>query len=494
MGRSAAFSKTKKMKRKIGYPFFWVFVVFSLLGSCEKDNTNFNEEMQIEYQKCDAASELYTLGEGVADLTKVNSFKLHVYEQVEKKFDGDFNVLIETVQDDFPSNGLKSAKIQNSLNYFKDGNLFPQIYIPFYEELKSAGKLSQKDPVFLIFTDENESGNYEGYLLNEDGKFSKLKFLVDAKFAMNNEVWVISLNERVDKEGKVIYSETELLNFQKLSTSFNSIGNSTPGILKNASGCANPPAAPTNTQVFPMIPYSINIQWQEVNTALYYKLYREENYSGQNVEIATVSYPQSSYSDNNLTSGAHYDYKVRAFSGDDCYSVSTLGKGAYASWRTNNYFDVLNQIYITDACWNWCCSWPEGDIELKYRIVKYNKTDQVVEYPKNSLPSKSKSSQKGRWCIYDKELFRWDITRYAYNYLLFVYEDDGGDDSGMTIKLTAKFEPTDALTIGAEITFTIDDKDEELGWIEIHHHDIYGKIYNLSPRKGSAQLKVRQWY
>lgn len=126
------------------------------------------------------------------------------------------------------------------------------------------------------------------------------------------------------------------------------------------------------------------------------------------------------------------------------------------------------------------------------KIQSNNKSDQVVEYPKNSLPSKSKSSQKGKWCLYDRELFRWDITKYAYNYMLFFYEDDGGNDAGLTIKLTAKFEPTDAITVGAEISFTIDDKDEELGWMEIHHYDSWGKVYNMSPRKGSAQMTVRQ--
>jgi len=253
-----------------------------------------------------------------------------------------------------------------------------------------------------------------------------------------------------------------------------------------------PLSTPQNLKIFPFLPYSINLQWQGTQGVPYYKIYREIDYSGNYQELITVFYPNSSYSDNGLTVGIHYDYKIQAFRSDDCFSALSYSSGSWASWRHNNYFDILNQIYISDRCWNWCCGWPEGDIELKYRIIKYNKSDQQVEFPKNALASMSKKLQKGKWCTYDKELFRWDITTYAYNYLLFIYEDDGGDDKGTTIKLSAGFKPTDKVNIGAEISFTIDDTDENLGWIEIYHFDQPGKEYLLSPRKGTAMLKIRQ--
>jgi hypothetical protein len=75
---------------------------------------------------------------------------------------------------------------------------------------------------------------------------------------------------------------------------------------------------------------------------------------------------------------------------------------------------------------------------------------------------------------------------------LFFYEDDGGNDNGATITLSATFKPTDAIEVGASVEFSIDDRDEELGWVEIFHYDQSGVGYYLSPQHGSAILKVRQ--
>jgi hypothetical protein len=483
------FIKTKKMKLNIVFRLLIVFVFLLGFNSCERDRDFVEDELSVKAETSDIDTELLNLSESVLGVVNNQEFRDKVYERVSSKFDGDYNALFETLRSDMNPITLKSTGFQKSMNYFNARSLFPQIYIPHFEDLKASGKLNKESPVVLIYTDEKESGSYPGYRIDEKGQLTKLDFLIDEEYAKNNEVWVISINERVDEVGRVVYKPDDL---KSLFTFDINQGESVPNVLKSASGCATPPATPTNVQAFPMNPYSVNIQWQESPSAIYYKIYREVNYDGNFAELATVNYPQSSYSDNFLSVGNHYDYKLRAFSGEDCYSVSSFSKGAYATWRTTNFNDILYRIYISDACWNWCCSWPEGDIELKYRIVKYNKSDQVVEYPKNSLPSKSKSSQKGKWCLYDRELFRWDITKYAYNYMLFFYEDDGGNDAGLTIKLTAKFEPTDAITVGAEISFTIDDKDEELGWMEIHHYDSWGKVYNMSPRKGSAQMTVRQ--
>ncbi len=430
------------------------------------------------------------MSEGYADLLGDTDFKNYVYKQIEKQFDGDYNVLLNKVENEY-GNKLKSAKINNTISFFDSINKYPQIFIPFYENLKNSNKIGANNPILVIYTDENENGEYVGYQLNGSGNLQKLDFLIDEDFARNNEVWVFSINERVDENGEVVFNVEDLSTISLYMDSKSEIITPETGYLKSAMACT-PPSTPQNLQVFPFLPYKLNLQWQDIQGVAYYKVYREVNYSGNYTEIATVYDPNSSYSDNNLSVGIHYDYKIRAFNASDCYSALSYGAGGWASWRTDNYNDILNQIYISDGCWNWCCSWPEGKIELMYRIVKYNKADQQVEYPKNSLPQKSKDSQKGKWCTYGKKLFRWDVKKYAYNYLLFFYEDDGGDDKGTTIKLSASFKPTDKINVGAEISFTIDDRDEELGWVGIYHFDPIGKEYSLAPRKGSAKIKVRQ--
>lgn len=368
---------------------------------------------------------------------------------------------------------------------------YPQIFIPFYEELRGKKKIGVSEPVVVIYVDENENDEYEGYFFN-NGLLQKLNFLIREEYARTNEVWVISINERVDEKGDVKYFEDNIISRSFGMNNKNYTKYPEENILNSSKNCT-PPSTPGNTEALPLVPYSIRVKWQDIQGVEYYKVFMEINYSGSYNEIATV-YPNqgATYLDQGKTVGVHYDYQIQAFNSSDCYSARSFGTGTWASWRTNNYNEILNQIYLSDGCWNWCCGWPEGKIELMYRIVKYNKSDQQVEYPKNSLPQKSKTDQKGKWCIYDKELFRWDITKYAYNYMLFFYEDDGGDDKGTTIKLSASFKPSDTINIGAEISFTIDDRDEELGWIEIYHFDPDGKEYSLAPRKGSAKIKLRQ--
>lgn len=467
------------------------FIMVNVM-SCMNEDSVVQELVQEVNPPESLQNELFTTGIAIGEMYGKPGFRELVYSEVDKKFDGDFNVLVTNLVRNYPENDLlKSGKMAGATEYFRKTGRHPQIYIPFYEELNRKKKLGKQDPVFLIYSDENESGEYEGYSIDRNGGLTKLGYLIDENFAMENEVWVISLNERTDPQGNVVYENPVRESILRCAGEENSTGQTENGVLKSACGCASPPKTPTNLKVMPYKPYSLSISWLgEVNN--YYKIYREVDHSGTIQEISTVNYKNCIYNDNFLTVGCHYNYMIQAFTSEDCFSGLTLSEGARASWRTDCAYELLSRIYLTDRCWNWCCSWPEGDIELVYRIVKYNKAEKQIEYPKNNLPQKTKGEQKGKWCTYNTQLFRWDIESYAYNYLLFIYEDDGGNDSGMSVKLSAKFATSDDLTINIDVAFSIDDRDEDLGWIEIHHYDQVQNEYKLSPRKGSALLKVSQ--
>lgn len=483
--------------------FFSTFVLHSCqdIGETLHDNAS----LPTVIPEAEAGSNLAIIGHAVLRLSADPEFRNVVYREIEKQFDGDNNVLLETLLEPHlaakMNNKTDATEFKNALNSFYENDgmkRYPQIYIPFYEELKEKKRSGDariltpaSAPIIVPYTGENETGQYEGFRLAGDGSLQKLDFLVNEEYARNHELWVISVNERVDGSGNVVYTVDQLESLPAPMESSTEVWYVYPPDL--SSEFCDPPDVPQNAEVLPVLPYSLRVRWQDIQGVSFYKVFREVNYSGYYGEIATV-YPEqgSIFLDPGLSVGTHYDYQVQAFNALECFSARSYGAGAYASWRTNNFNEVLHQIFISDVCWNWCCSWPEGKIELMYRIVKYNKTDKQVEYPKNALPQTSKSDQKGVWCTYDKELFRWDIEKYAYNYLLFFYEDDGGDDKGTTIKLSASFKPLDKVNVGIDVSFTIDDRDEELGWIEIYHFDPAGKIYNLAPRKGYASIKIRQ--
>ncbi len=381
--------------------------VIVILLSCRKENVE-DELLNAEINDPETFEALFQVTNQINRLYFEPDFRKFVYAEIDKKFDGDFNVLTKTIEENYCAKSKKeySKESFSTINNKK----YPQIFIPYYEELYKKGKIGIQDPVIVIYVDENENDKYEGFLLKRNGQIQKLNFLISEEYARNNEVWVISVNERVGENGKLksdcTYIDPDfvagIILFHSTKIKPNIYSNNT----KSFTDCT-PPGIPGNTEALPLVPYSIRVKWQDIQGIAYYKVFRETNYSGVYNEVAIV-YPNqgATFLDTEKTVGVHYDYQIQAFNTSDCFSARSFGTGTWASWRTNNYNEILNQIYISDRCWNWCCGWPEGDIELMYRLVKYNKSDQQVEYPKNALPSKSKKSQKGEWCTYDKELFR----------------------------------------------------------------------------------------
>lgn len=57
------------------------------------------------------------------------------------------------------------------------------------------------DPVLVIGLGDKDQ--YPGYILNENGEIVEYNRMIDEKFAQENEVWALTINERVDENGKV---------------------------------------------------------------------------------------------------------------------------------------------------------------------------------------------------------------------------------------------------------------------------------------------------
>lgn len=396
------------MKTRIFY--FFVFLFFTLATSCEKSDIGVNNDFDMREDSF-LEGELIHVGNRLFNfvLDDFDEFRCFVYKEIEKQFDGDYNVLINIIDEKF----IKKKKHNECIlegefgRYFDDRDIFPQIYIPFFEELKMKGKLGKKNPVLVYYVDENDNGLYPGYVVDENGKQNKLDFLISEKYAENNEVWVFSINERVDGNGKVVYNNEEdnLVEFFWGNDIVDNFIKSTSVGRKSDCISLNPP---TGVKVLPKNPYSLYISWGEVPGAKYYKIFRDVNFSGNFVYVKTIS-NGSSWANTGLTGGSYYMYQVQSFKDETCYSTRTNAVGAYASWRQFNKRDKIYKIFISKGCWNWCCSWPEGKIELYYRLIKYRKDENEVEYPKGHLPKTKKKHQKGKWHTYNKDLFIWEL-------------------------------------------------------------------------------------
>jgi hypothetical protein len=175
---------------------------------------------------------LTTIGKGVLNSSKNNDFRKMVYSEIEKRFDGDEDVLIKTLEENASrmnvslvqniaksmrnsSDALVSAgSVLRAFSNIEGNEYYPQVYIPFFEELKRNGKIGTSTPTIVIFNGDSKDSKQNGapgYIIDSEGDIKQIAN-VKEDYAKNNEVWVISLNERTVKTPQGIKLKKELVN------------------------------------------------------------------------------------------------------------------------------------------------------------------------------------------------------------------------------------------------------------------------------------------
>lgn len=206
-----------------------VLLILLFLFSCQEEdvtqnnvNSNPDEVSVLETPQDKLArvnQSMKILAQFSLGLSKSESARSNIYKLVQNQFDGDYNVLFKDILDDNsiePSARLESLNnhskvtkedINEALSSFlgiEDSmNYYPQIYIPFYEEMSASGKLGSEDPVIIVHLSDTTGNSFTGFQSSDDNDLITTDFLVDESFAQNHEVWVLSINERVDNNGNV---------------------------------------------------------------------------------------------------------------------------------------------------------------------------------------------------------------------------------------------------------------------------------------------------
>ena len=206
-----------------------IFIVcLSAIVSCKKTDkmiesnlpvpiTSQSAKNQIEYAKI----HLKQITELIAVLAKDKDFVSFVQTEAKKKFDGEYEVLIQDLQKNSTwREKMNLPKINNALNAFKniDGaNYYPQIYIPKFqheEDMKeeknytaSTSNVNQEQIVYIYYSGDSEvdsatntNDSYAGYVLDSSNNLVYWG-MVNEEYANNNEVWIISMNESVGNGG-----------------------------------------------------------------------------------------------------------------------------------------------------------------------------------------------------------------------------------------------------------------------------------------------------
>jgi len=129
-----------------------------------------------------------------------DEFENRVYAMAGKRFDGETNALVR----DILGKDAGKRQWQTILNRFRNvngNNYYPQVFIPDYYDYQT--KVGEPIVVFYLSDQAGPNGYvYTGYHL-EDGELKPFG-PVDEERLQSLRIWVMSINENVDNEGRVI--------------------------------------------------------------------------------------------------------------------------------------------------------------------------------------------------------------------------------------------------------------------------------------------------
>lgn len=171
-----------------------------------------------------AEANLKKIGEEIAKLTKDEAFVDFVHDEVRKKFDKEYEVLIDNLKKNpIWSSKLNTKNLNEGLSAFKNiggpdgGNYYPQIYLPKFQHdedeglnnLGNSNTSNSTDPILFVFyggnaevNNTNANDNFPAYI--KDANDSLIYWgTVNENYANNHEVWVISLNELVPNQSRL---------------------------------------------------------------------------------------------------------------------------------------------------------------------------------------------------------------------------------------------------------------------------------------------------
>ncbi|HEX9983743.1 MAG TPA: discoidin domain-containing protein [Thermoanaerobaculia bacterium] len=141
------------------------------------------------------------------------NFQSVVRNGVSAQFDGDDNVLLSDViwqaeswgaVDPYSSEWQSFVSQVNAFGNVNGETYYPQIYIPHYGEYFPSGNVT----VVVIDPDPNVE-SVPAYQFDGSG-YATLIGYVDESYAMSNEVWVLSLNERVGMDAEAFRTVRQL--------------------------------------------------------------------------------------------------------------------------------------------------------------------------------------------------------------------------------------------------------------------------------------------
>lgn len=213
------------MKKNSTFLIFIVCCFIATASSCKK-----NISYKPDIPKSEGLSDFIFLNEhlkqlaiDIEPLIKNSTARSSIINKAKQKFDGEHEVLLKDVFSDGLIKSLVSTDIIEKSHrqlFERSGtHIYPQIYIPKYQFLEDNNIQAtisdpinlNEDPVLVFNTgnsavDNSKNEIVPGFKL-ENGKLT-FAMMIDEQYANTHEVWVLGINEVVDKKGNYINSST----------------------------------------------------------------------------------------------------------------------------------------------------------------------------------------------------------------------------------------------------------------------------------------------
>lgn len=195
---------------------FILTIVFLVSCSKEEQTTEGSEIITKEHPNihyADFVKTINTASLSILELSQDIEFREYIIDKAREKFDGDDNVLLKEVSKDFDlikeikentqkysffDSVLGEEHINSFLNGIELGHerFYVQLYVPFIEQFD----ITKSPTIVLAYKDNTDNNCVADGLLFNGSSFDLIK--VDEEYAIDNPVFVISINERVDNNGK----------------------------------------------------------------------------------------------------------------------------------------------------------------------------------------------------------------------------------------------------------------------------------------------------
>ncbi|WP_368293240.1 cell wall-binding repeat-containing protein [Dehalobacter sp. TBBPA1] len=222
------------------------------------------------------------------------------------------------------------------------------------------------------------------------------------------------------------------------------------------------PAIPDDLTAIASSPIEIDLDWDAVTDATGYYVYRATSSTGTYTKIDTVQ--TSSYTDDGLTAGKTYYYKVKAY---NSYGESDYSTRAYDTTDADYALDTPSNLEATALNSKEIhLSWDDVDGASYYYI--YRSTSSSDTYTKIKTVSTNSYTDTGL------------TAEKTYYYKIQAYGSDG-----LSAFSSVKYDKTDAVSVPATLTATaLSSSQIKLTWETVSDAESY-YIYRATSETGT---------